>query len=66
MEIFYEYNTALIPIPQNDLIKYNVKTGDTDKINLNVAECLYAGALQISVAEVDVKRKEPVSVITPA
>ena len=30
MEIFYEYNTALISIPQSDLIKYNVKTGDTE------------------------------------
>ncbi|MBA2250044.1 MAG: DHH family phosphoesterase [Chitinophagaceae bacterium] len=30
MEIFYDYNTALIAIPQADLIKYNVKTGDTE------------------------------------
>jgi bifunctional oligoribonuclease and PAP phosphatase NrnA len=30
MEIFYEYNTALIAIPQSDLIKYNIKTGDTE------------------------------------
>lgn len=30
MEIFYEYNTALIAIPQSDLIKYSVKTGDTE------------------------------------
>ena len=30
MEIIYEYNTALIAIPQADLIKYNVKTGDTE------------------------------------
>ena len=30
MEVFYEYNTALIAIPQSDLIKYNVKTGDTE------------------------------------
>lgn len=30
MEIFYEYNTALIAIPQSDLIKFNVKTGDTE------------------------------------
>jgi bifunctional oligoribonuclease and PAP phosphatase NrnA len=30
MEIFYEYNTALITIPQHDLIKYDVKTGDTE------------------------------------
>ena len=30
MEVFYEYNTALIAIPQADLIKYNLKTGDTE------------------------------------
>ena len=30
MKIFYEYNTALLAIPQKDLIKYNVKTGDTE------------------------------------
>jgi phosphoesterase RecJ-like protein len=30
MEIFYEYNTALIVIPQHDLIKYGVITGDTE------------------------------------
>ncbi|MBP6432146.1 MAG: bifunctional oligoribonuclease/PAP phosphatase NrnA [Ferruginibacter sp.] len=30
MEVFYEYNTALIAIPQADLIKYDVKTGDTE------------------------------------
>ena len=30
MELFYEYNTALIVIPQSDLIKYNAKTGDTE------------------------------------
>lgn len=30
MEIFYEYNTALISVPQPDLIKFNIKTGDTE------------------------------------
>ena len=30
MEVFYEYNTALIAIPQQDLIDFNVKTGDTE------------------------------------
>lgn len=30
MEIFYEYNTALIAIPQADLIRFNIKTGDTE------------------------------------
>jgi bifunctional oligoribonuclease and PAP phosphatase NrnA len=30
MQVFYEYNTALIAIPKSDLLKYDVKTGDTE------------------------------------
>jgi phosphoesterase RecJ-like protein len=30
MEVFYEYNTALIAVPQDDLIKYDLRTGDTE------------------------------------
>ncbi len=30
MEIFYEYNAALIAIPKSDLLKFNIKTGDTE------------------------------------
>jgi phosphoesterase RecJ-like protein len=30
MQVFYEYNTALIAIPQSDLLKYDIKTGDTE------------------------------------
>ncbi len=30
MEVFYEYNTALIAIPKSDILKYNIKTGDTE------------------------------------
>ncbi len=30
MEVFYEYNAALIAIPQQDLIKYGIVTGDTE------------------------------------
>jgi phosphoesterase RecJ-like protein len=30
MEVFYEFNTALIAIPKSDLLKYHIKTGDTD------------------------------------
>lgn len=30
MEVFYEYNSALIAIPQADLIRYDIKTGDTE------------------------------------
>jgi bifunctional oligoribonuclease and PAP phosphatase NrnA len=30
MEIMYEYNAALISISKNDLLKYDIKTGDTE------------------------------------
>jgi phosphoesterase RecJ-like protein len=30
LEVFYEYNTALIAVPKGDLIKYEIKTGDTE------------------------------------
>jgi phosphoesterase RecJ-like protein len=30
LEVFYEYNTALITVPQADLVKYQIKTGDTE------------------------------------
>lgn len=30
LEVFYEYNTALIAIPKKDLLKFNIKTGDTE------------------------------------
>ncbi|MBS1757872.1 MAG: DHH family phosphoesterase [Bacteroidetes bacterium] len=30
LEVFYENNTALIAVPQADLIKYDIKTGDTE------------------------------------
>jgi bifunctional oligoribonuclease and PAP phosphatase NrnA len=30
MEVFYEVNTALIAIPKTDLLRYNIKTGDTE------------------------------------
>jgi len=30
MEIMYEYNTALIAIPKSDLLRFDVKTGDTE------------------------------------
>lgn len=30
MEVFYEYNTVLMHITQQDLVKYNIKTGDTE------------------------------------
>jgi phosphoesterase RecJ-like protein len=30
LQVLYEYNTALIAIPWKDLVKYDIKTGDTE------------------------------------
>lgn len=30
LEVMYEYNTALMAIPKSDLIRYEIKTGDTE------------------------------------
>jgi phosphoesterase RecJ-like protein len=30
MEVFYELNTAMIAIPKTDLLKFDIKTGDTE------------------------------------
>ena len=30
MEVYYEYNTAMISIPKADLLKFDIKTGDTE------------------------------------
>lgn len=30
LDIFYQYNTALIAVPWKDLVKYEIKTGDTE------------------------------------
>ncbi len=30
MQVFYEYNAALISIPRTDLLKYEIRTGDTE------------------------------------
>lgn len=30
MEVLYEYNTAIMSIPKNDILKFHIKTGDTE------------------------------------
>lgn len=30
MQVFYEYNTVLLTIPKADLLRYHIKTGDTE------------------------------------
>jgi phosphoesterase RecJ-like protein len=32
LEVFHEYNTAMIAVDKNDLEKYNVQTGDTEGV----------------------------------
>lgn len=53
MEVLYEYNTALMAIPQKDLIKYEIKTGDTEGLvnYLLTIEGIKLGALIIDRTE---------------
>ena len=30
MEVLYEFNTAVIAVPKSDILKYNIRTGDTE------------------------------------
>lgn len=56
MEIFYEYNTALISIPKNDLLKYHIKTGDTEGL-VNFPQSIKGMKLVAIVIDRDEERK---------
>ena len=56
MEIFYEYNTALIAIPKNDLLKYEIKTGDTEGL-VNYPQTIQGIKLVALVIDRDEERK---------
>jgi len=56
MEIFYEYNTALIAIPKSDLLKYYVKTGDTEGL-VNFPQSIQGIKLVGLVIDRDEERK---------
>jgi phosphoesterase RecJ-like protein len=49
MEIFYEYNTALMYIPKTDLLRFEIKTGDSEGLvnYLLTIEGIRLGALVI-------------------
>jgi bifunctional oligoribonuclease and PAP phosphatase NrnA len=49
MEVFYEYNTTLMYIPKNDLLRFDIKTGDTEGLvnHLLSIEGIKFGALVI-------------------
>lgn len=56
MEIFYEYNTALIAIPKSDLLKFHIKTGDTDGL-VNFPQSIQGIKLVGLVIDRDEERK---------
>jgi phosphoesterase RecJ-like protein len=53
LDVLYEYNTALMAIPRRDLLKYEIKTGDTEGLvnYLLTIEGIKLGALLIDRTE---------------
>jgi len=56
MEVFYEYNTVLIAIPKADLLKYQIKTGDTEGL-VNFPQSIQGMKLVALVIDRDEERK---------
>ena len=56
MEIFYEHNTALIAIPKSDLIKFNIRTGDTEGL-VNYPQSIQGIRFAALVIDRDEERK---------
>jgi bifunctional oligoribonuclease and PAP phosphatase NrnA len=56
MEVFYEYNTALVAISKNDLLKYHIKTGDTEGL-VNFPQSIQGIKLVGLVIDRDEERK---------
>lgn len=56
MEVFYEYNTVLVAIPKSDLIKYHIKTGDTEGL-VNFPQSIQGIKLVALVIDRDEERK---------
>jgi len=56
MEVFYEYNTVLIAVPKSDLLKFQVKTGDTEGL-VNFPQTIQGIKLVALVIDRDEERK---------
>lgn len=56
MEVFYEYNTVLLTVPKSDLIKYRIKTGDTEGL-VNYPQSIKGIKLVAIVIDRDEERK---------
>ncbi len=56
MEVFYEYNTVLVAVPKSDLLKYGIKTGDTEGL-VNFPQTIQGIRLVALVIDRDEERK---------
>lgn len=56
MQVFYEYNTVLITIPKSDLLRYHIKTGDTEGL-VNYPQSIQGIKLVAIVIDRDEERK---------
>ena len=56
MEVFYEYNTVLISIPKTDLLKFGIRTGDTEGL-INYPQTIQGIKLVAVVIDRDEERK---------
>ena len=56
MEVYYEYNTVLLVIPKSDLLKYQMKTGDTEGL-VNYPQSIKGIKLVAIVIDRDEERK---------
>jgi phosphoesterase RecJ-like protein len=56
MEVFYEYNTVLLTIPKADLLRYHIKTGDTEGL-VNYPQSIKGIKLVAIVIDRDEERK---------
>jgi phosphoesterase RecJ-like protein len=56
MQVFYDYNTALVAVPKSDLLKYHIKTGDTEGL-VNYPQTIKGIKLVAMVIDRDEERK---------
>lgn len=56
MEVFYDYNTVLLTVPRSDLLKYRIKTGDTEGL-VNFPQSIKGIKLVAIVIDRDEERK---------
>lgn len=56
MEVFYEYNTILIAVPKGDLLRFAIKTGDTEGL-VNFPQSIKGIKLVALVIDRDEERK---------